>query len=160
MPIFQDPDRHNSIFRPWLPSQSSSAISSPKPPRKPAHETMEDEIMEERPSLEPNMEPSNRPGLQTSSREELIRCIKNGESPTWVPNRAVSYCYMELQNLWEKRQACPRAIYHPNMSMAKCYKALLFEHLSRFQANINFHTHVSASPLRTSTLVTMKQVWN
>lgn len=46
-------------------------------------------MMLEQSSADQNMESACH-GPPTSSREELIRRIKDGQSPTWIPNRAVS----------------------------------------------------------------------
>jgi hypothetical protein len=46
--------------------------------------------------------------METSDRVELIERIKRGESPTWVPGRAVSGCSLPLSE-WLVRLHCWRA---------------------------------------------------
>lgn len=46
--------------------------------------------------------------METSDRVELIERIKRGESPTWVPGRAVSGCSLPLSE-WLVRLQCWRA---------------------------------------------------
>ncbi|KAK2861269.1 hypothetical protein FQN49_004377 [Arthroderma sp. PD_2] len=110
MPIFQDPEAQDGEYSFWLPALNPR-------PRTPQHqhqtdvaaEKAEDEALVDGPSFEPAMETPNCPGTQTSSREELIRRIKDGESPTWVPNRALEEYFAAhgdspLERLEEKKR--------------------------------------------------------
>lgn len=92
MPIFQDPDRQTkSAFQSRSHDQASCALKhSPDTPLAESFDGMQDEVMAGTSAQNSSMETQNRPTLHTSNREELIRSIKRGESPTWVPNRSVS----------------------------------------------------------------------
>ncbi|KAK2795062.1 hypothetical protein FQN51_000578 [Onygenales sp. PD_10] len=92
MPIFRDKDPNEPRYHPTWPSSSGAADNENiRPPRTPVggFDNVEDEIMAEAASSGANMEPYSPQRLQTSDREELIRSIKKGESPTWVPNRSL-----------------------------------------------------------------------
>ncbi|KAF3480060.1 uncharacterized protein GIQ15_05407 [Arthroderma uncinatum] len=111
MPVYQDPDRCQE-YSFWL--TALSPLPRPVTPQRPrqtdvAAETVEDEAMIDGPSLETAMETPGCSGPQTSSREELIRRIKDGESPTWVPNRALEEYFAThgdspLERLEEKKR--------------------------------------------------------
>ncbi|KAM5474863.1 hypothetical protein MferCBS49748_000271 [Microsporum ferrugineum] len=96
MPVFhpEDQGREYSCWSPALPlrrpvtPQHHHHHNHQEQPDVAVEEAVEDEIMIDQSSLEQGME-TPRHGPQTSSREELIRRIKDGESPTWVPNRAL-----------------------------------------------------------------------
>ena len=85
MPVLQDPDRRYGLNRPpQRPLELSqqhdlphfSDLSSPfDHQREPQRE-------------EPFSIVNDRPVTETSCRQELIRCIKRGEHPTWIPVRS------------------------------------------------------------------------
>lgn len=98
MPIFQDPDRRYDSYEQWR--------HSTKEPYAPVWRagSEKDVRMSDASSSRPDMETESSPTLHTNSREELIRRIKRGESPTWVPSPAVSniprLCRKHLYSPW------------------------------------------------------------
>ncbi|EDN02906.1 conserved hypothetical protein [Histoplasma mississippiense (nom. inval.)] len=78
MPIFKDQEQQELIHHhPW----------PPKPLKQNAER---EEVIADTSSWASNMDARSGPQrLQTSDREVLIRSIKKGESPTWVPNRSL-----------------------------------------------------------------------
>ncbi|KZF23413.1 hypothetical protein L228DRAFT_260244 [Xylona heveae TC161] len=93
MPMFHDP---GDLTHPDPPPSSAMPDSIWRPsPQRPSAETMRAGNLEKSiqsvvmdtgiPPDESQVEP-NRPGLETTDRRELIRRIKRGESPTWIPN--------------------------------------------------------------------------
>ncbi|OJD15862.1 hypothetical protein AJ78_03915 [Emergomyces pasteurianus Ep9510] len=94
MPIFKDQDRQEPRYHhPWPASCSPDndhLKRSEMPIQRRAQDVEEDKAMVGTSSWELNMEAGSNPQrFQTSDREELIRSIKKGESPTWVPNRSL-----------------------------------------------------------------------
>ncbi|EEH37177.2 hypothetical protein PAAG_07733 [Paracoccidioides lutzii Pb01] len=91
MPIFKDQDRGESHYHPLWSASRIPNTHNKKPTETPKQraDNDEDEVMVGASSWEANMEAQSPPKLQTSDREELIRSIKKGESPTWVPNRSL-----------------------------------------------------------------------
>ncbi|KKZ65342.1 hypothetical protein EMCG_01270 [[Emmonsia] crescens] len=92
MPIFKDQDREEPRYHPSWPASCTSSNDDIRPSKTPKQrvENVEDEVMTCTSSWESTMEARSSPQrLQTSDREELIRSIKKGESPTWVPNRSL-----------------------------------------------------------------------
>ncbi|KAI1921280.1 hypothetical protein LOZ12_001209 [Ophidiomyces ophidiicola] len=87
MPIFKDPDRQSPyVFPPRSHDQSHpDVLPSLAAPAKEI-DSFQDQIMTDAIPDGPSTESQNRPTLQTSDRDELIRSIKRGESPTWVPS--------------------------------------------------------------------------
>lgn len=94
MPVFQDLDREDHPYQlePWGHRAGEGDGSSTTTPDQPMKMTgcLEDEPM---PDLQPSQQETEAeefPKFQTSNRQELIRSIKRGESPTWIPNPSVS----------------------------------------------------------------------
>ena len=94
MPIYQDPDRRLSEA-PKIEGLPTSHVNSM---RRLSEESMRTEDCDG-PIPDPSMDdfPPERGGMANnkeealcSDRAELIERLKRGESPTWVPNRAVS----------------------------------------------------------------------
>ena len=93
MPLLHDPDRPDQAFE--SPDSNESAINM----RRPMEENIltelcdgplfEDTVRHLSPS-EKNLQSKATDRIETSDRGELIERIKRGESPTWVPTRAVS----------------------------------------------------------------------
>src|SRR5262245_10192203 len=90
MPIFQDPDHQGSIHGQWPPNYSCGNSPQASIYAGAGTEDVNDETMSSVSPGHTKMDSSNLPRLETSDREELIWRIKQGESPTWVPNRSVS----------------------------------------------------------------------
>ncbi|PGH11529.1 hypothetical protein AJ80_07095 [Polytolypa hystricis UAMH7299] len=94
MPIFQDPDRQGAAAynRSWSTVANDGSDSEDIKSFGNLTESLSDK--ERNASMEclsapgVNMDVETTPTLRTSDREELIRSIKRGESPTWVPNRS------------------------------------------------------------------------
>lgn len=99
MPIFKDQEQQELIHHhPWPVSstENNDDITQPKPLKQNAER---EEVIADTSSWASNMDARSGPQrLQTSDREVLIRSIKKGESPTWVPNRSVSQ-YSTLSTL-------------------------------------------------------------
>ncbi|EFE34303.1 uncharacterized protein ARB_06702 [Trichophyton benhamiae CBS 112371] len=99
MPIFQDPEAQGREYSCWSPALPLRRPTTPQQQQRQQHlqhqqdheqpelADEEDEMMLEQSSADQNMESACH-GPPTSSREELIRRIKDGQSPTWIPNRA------------------------------------------------------------------------
>jgi hypothetical protein len=91
MPIFQDPDRVLSSYRPWLGEEYSSDDDEPSPSQNWKGNETVDVNMGGTSPVDRGTNCYSPSQLHTSDRGELIQCIKRGENPTWVPNRSVSY---------------------------------------------------------------------
>ncbi|KAL1955571.1 hypothetical protein VTO42DRAFT_8450 [Malbranchea cinnamomea] len=91
MPIFQDPDRQHGHCRSWRHSPGGAEGHTSNGPEDPTKEagSVEDVPMPDQSSSLQEMDTAGVPKLHTRSREELIRSIKRGESPTWVPSPAL-----------------------------------------------------------------------
>ncbi|PGH10028.1 hypothetical protein GX51_00295 [Blastomyces parvus] len=92
MPIFKDQERRELPYLHSWPTSCTDGDDDIKPPKTPKQgvESLEEEVIAGTSSWESNMEAQSSPQrLQTSDRGELIRSIKKGESPTWVPNRSL-----------------------------------------------------------------------
>ncbi|EFR01389.1 hypothetical protein MGYG_04396 [Nannizzia gypsea CBS 118893] len=98
MPIFQDPEAQGREYSCWPPALPLRRPVTPQQHQQQHEQTdiaeiaeedeEEDKMMLDQSSLDQIMETPCH-GPQTSSREELIRRIKDGQSPTWIPNRAL-----------------------------------------------------------------------
>lgn len=102
MPIFQDPEAQGREYSCWSPALPLRRPTTPQQQYLQQHlqhqqrheqpdlaDEEDDEMILDQSSADQNMETACH-GPPTSSREELIRRIKDGQSPTWIPNRAVS----------------------------------------------------------------------
>ncbi|EEQ88790.1 hypothetical protein RJZ56_004976 [Blastomyces dermatitidis] len=92
MPIFKDQERRELLYHHAWPASCPDDDDDIKPTKTPKQgvESLEEEVIAGTSSWRSNMEAHSSPQrLQTSDREELIRSIKKGESPTWVPNRSL-----------------------------------------------------------------------
>ncbi|OJD24902.1 hypothetical protein ACJ73_03726 [Blastomyces percursus] len=92
MPLFKDRERREPLYHHSWPTSCPNDDDDTKPPKTPNQgvESLEEEVIVGTSSWRSNMEAHSSPQkLQTSNREELIRSIKKGESPTWVPNRSL-----------------------------------------------------------------------
>lgn len=105
MPILHDPDLRLACDKEL--KESAKAITPPVAPmRKPSEESIRTEFCDgpepERPgwitALEDQASATDgkEHGNSTSDREELIKRIKKGESPTWIPSPAVRIEYHKL----------------------------------------------------------------
>ncbi|KAK2750394.1 hypothetical protein FQN57_003874 [Myotisia sp. PD_48] len=114
MPIHQDPDRQAECPGLWDSQFSPRPTTTYHGKHKVPEQSTEDQIMSDSP-VDQAIEVSPRSGLQTSNREELIRSIKNGESPTWVPNPTLEQYFAahgdspheRLEELRKKRSRSP-----------------------------------------------------
>lgn len=99
MPIFQDPDlRVEPDGSPALNAGDEDTVM-----RRPSDDSIRTELcegmlpdtkMEGTRPVDNNLNATLGQKLETSDRVELIESIKRGESPTWVPNRAVSKAFI------------------------------------------------------------------
>ncbi|PGH11115.1 hypothetical protein AJ79_05060 [Helicocarpus griseus UAMH5409] len=90
MPIFKDQDRQEPRHHsPW-PQSSDGDLRDIRPSETPEQrvDDVGDEVMTGT-SSGASMDAYSSQRLRMRDREELIRLIKKGESPTWVPNRAL-----------------------------------------------------------------------
>ncbi|EGE09374.1 hypothetical protein TEQG_08355 [Trichophyton equinum CBS 127.97] len=100
MPIFQDPEAQGREYSCWSPALPLRRPTTPQQQHLQQHlqhqqrheqpdlaDEEDDEMILDQSSADQNMETACH-GPPTSSREELIRRIKDGQSPTWIPNRA------------------------------------------------------------------------
>lgn len=106
MPVFQDPDLR--LAKAQEDREAAWEDFSPRAGmRKPSEESIRTEFCDgpelEVPTWIAALEDKaaamagNENGARTSDRAELIERIKRGESPTWVPNSAVSNWLSSLE---------------------------------------------------------------
>lgn len=108
MPVFHDPDLRLAKAR----EDREAALDEDFPRavmRKPSEESIRTEFCDgpepEVPAWiaaledEATIMAGKENGARTSDRAELIERIKRGESPTWVPNRAVSKWLSSMEQL-------------------------------------------------------------
>lgn len=106
MPIFQDPDHRYDQHRPWRHSLGCADECSTNELDEPVEGVRRenDLMMSDASCSRREMQSEGGSTLHTSSREELIRRIKRGESPTWVPSPAVSNtlipCFSDIYYSW------------------------------------------------------------
>ncbi|KAF3893617.1 DUF4210 domain-containing protein [Trichophyton interdigitale] len=121
MPIFQDPEAQGREYSCWSPALPLRRPTTPQQQYLQQHlqhqqrheqpdlaDEEDDEMILDQSSADQNMETACH-GPPTSSREELIRRIKDGQSPTWIPNRALEEYFdthgdSPLERLEEKKR--------------------------------------------------------